>query len=135
MEREEKKRLLISYPYIDASMKYFEKLLRELDADIAAPTAKLTDMPHVQGISNPTQLAGERRAELATELATLRQKKLDIEDGINSMEDLMLRQVIIERFVNGHSQDDTADLMNYSRGYFWKIENKAIDLFEIGGKK
>lgn len=130
MERQEKKALLDRYPYIMSSIRYYEERLQELD-DIGAPTAKLSDMPHVSGISNPTQELGERRAELAEHLLYNSRLKIDIERGIERLGAGVHQRILILRFVQSCTQSEVAARTHYSRSQVQRLENEAVDLFEI----
>lgn len=137
MEHEEKKNLLLRYRHLQASIEYYEDRLRELDADIAPPTSKLSGMPPVQAVSNPTQTMGERRAELTENLRLCRQMKEDIERGIERLGPGVSQRILIMRFVGRRrmSQDEAASKFPYGLRTFQRLEAEAIDAFEIEGSE
>ena len=137
MEHEEKKNLLLRYRHLQASIEYYEDRLRELDADIAPPTSKLSGMPPVQSVSNPTQTMGERRAELTENLRLCRQMKEDIEHGIERLGTGVHQRILIMRFVGRRrmSQEEAASKFPYGLRRYQQLEAEAIDAFEIEGSE
>lgn len=54
--------------------------------------------------------------------------KSEIEETIESVEDLKLRQVLILRYINGNTFERIAEKMNYSSMQIFRLHGKALDV-------
>lgn len=127
----EKKKLLHNYRFIDAILPYYEDRLQELDEEILLFQRELHSPCPSTEVKSLMKAVLSRQEDLAQQQSDLIRKKLQVEAAIEAMTDYNLRKVILVRFVGGLSQFEAAAALNYSEGYFWKLENKAINAIDL----
>jgi predicted nucleic acid-binding Zn-ribbon protein len=91
--------------YLNREIEQLKKRIAELESAATSITQSITGMPHVNGVSDKT---GKYAAEIADlkELLELNLKKCFYELNrinryINSVDDPLVRQIIMYRFVSG----------------------------------
>lgn len=103
--------------YLNNELKLWQKRLAELQADIALSPKVIDGMPYSQtnGVNSPTEEKAIRLAELAKviegKISEIQIALMDIEIYISSIEDSIVRQIIIYRCCRLQTWQQVAELL------------------------
>lgn len=103
--------------YLNNELKLWQKRLAELQADIALSPKVIDGMPYSQtnGVNSPTEEKAIRLAELAKviegKISEIQIALMDIEIYISSIEDSIVRQIIIYRCCRLQTWQQVSELL------------------------
>jgi hypothetical protein len=109
--------------------------LRELAYSLPSQFGNVDNIPNSQ---SPTTSRTEHFAvkiadlelEISREIQALLEEKQELREKIESMPNLLLRTVLIERYLNFKKWEQIAVDMNYDYAYIQRLHKKALEEYE-----
>lgn len=135
-EHKEKIKNLNQYKFINAEIERKIKYLEDCKSKIFNVTGTLSDMPKGGGnrkdtISDGIATINEIEETINQDIDELLKKRADIENKIDGIKDLKLREMMKCRYLDCKTWEEIA----YKNGYTWqwayKLHEKALDLIKI----
>lgn len=112
------KKQLQQLRYMDADLRLLRSHLRELEASIGITAAPADGQPRGNKIGSPTEAQAIQISDQIEKIRKLEKKilaaRIEAWDFISTIEDPLLRQIIIHRFVDGKSWVKVADAIGGS---------------------
>ena len=123
--------------HYDSDLRILRAHLKDLEASIGITSAPQDGQPKGNKIGRPTEEQAVRISQLLSEIRALEKlvtdKRMEAWDYISSLQDPLLRQIIILRFVDGKSWFKVADSIGKGmtedgcRMYFNRAFQKTTD--------
>lgn len=136
-ENEEKKKYLKGYIYCKRREKQLAQQIEELRDQKMFPSVNNDGMPHGSGISDLSGYVAQlddliSRLEHEREMAVKQYE--EIHDQINTMEDNVLRELLVRKYLLDQRWEKIAVAMDYEYRYILKLHGKALRNFQIPEK-
>ena len=136
-ENEEKKKYLKGYIYCKRREKQLAQQIDELRDQKMFPSVNNDGMPHGSGISDLSGYVA-RLDDLISQLEHEREMAVkqyeEIHDQINTMEDDVLRELLVRKYLLDQRWEKIAVAMDYEYRYILKLHGKALRNFQIPEK-
>lgn len=136
-ENEEKKKYLKGYIYCKRREKQLAQQIEELRDQKMFPSVNNDGMPHGSGISDLSGYVAQLDA-LISQLEHEREMAVkqyeEIHDQINTMEDNVLRELLVRKYLLEQRWEKIAVAMDYEYRYILKLHGKALRNFQIPEK-
>ena len=133
-ENEEKKKYLKGYIYCKRREKQLAQQIEELRDQKMFPSVNNDGMPHGSGISDLSGYVAQLD-DLISQLEHEREMAVkqyeEIHDQINTMEDNVLRELLVRKYLLEQRWEKIADAMDYEYRYILKLHGKALRNFQI----
>lgn len=130
MEYQEKIEQLKLYRLLDAKIESLTEEMQMWKARATKITSAISPEPKSHGSGNQMLLCIDRICEIEEEIAEstikLQQRKHQIEEAINSLEDAAERDVLWYRYIKGFTFEKIAVKMNYSWRHIFRKHKQAI---------
>ena len=148
MTSQEKKRWLRRYREHDVEIKQIDIQIDDLVSEIDVlrsmaekTTTSLTGMPTGKG-GKSREDTYDKMIDLSAEIdgkvdlfvnkkREVYAKRKEIENALNKMDDPVLKQLLIERYVNGKTFEQIAVDMAYCIRQIWRLHGTALEVFRI----
>ena len=136
-ENEEKKKYLKGYIYCKRREKQLAQQIDELRDQKMFPSVNNDGMPHGSGISDLSGYVAQLD-DLISQLEHEREMAVkqyeEIHDQINTMEDNVLRELLVRKYLLDQRWEKIAVAMDYEYRYILKLHGKALRNFQIPEK-
>ena len=136
-ENEEKKKYLKGYIYCKRREMQLAQQIDELRDQKMFPSVNNDGMPHGSVISDLSGYVA-RLDDLISQLEHEREMAVkqyeEIHDQINTMEDDVLRELLVRKYLLDQRWEKIAVAMDYEYRYILKIHGKALRNFQIPEK-
>lgn len=136
-ENEEKKKYLKGYIYCKRREKQLAQQIEELRDQKMFPSVNNDGMPHGSGISDLSGYVAQLD-DLISQLEHEREMAVkqyeEIHDQINTMEDNVLRELLVRKYLLEQRWEKIAVAMDYEYRYILKLHGKALRNFQIPEK-
>ena len=136
-ENEEKKKYLKGYIYCKRREKQLAQQIEELRDQKMFPSVNNDGMPHGSGISDLSGYVAQLD-DLISQLEHEREMAVkqyeEIHDQINTMEDNVLRELLVRKYLLDQRWEKIAVAMDYEYRYILKLHGKALRNFQIPEK-
>ena len=136
-ENEEKKKYLKGYIYCKRREKQLAQQIEELRDQKMFPSVNNDGMPHGSAISDLSGYVARLDA-LISQLEHEREMAVkqyeEIHDQINTMEDNVLRELLVRKYLLDQRWEKIAVAMDYEYRYILKLHGKALRNFQIPEK-
>ena len=133
-ENEEKKKYLKGYIYCKRREKQLAQQIEELRDQKMFPSVNNDGMPHGSGISDLSGYVAQLD-DLISQLEHEREMAVkqyeEIHDQINTMEDNVLRELLVRKYLLDQRWEKIAVAMDYEYRYILKLHGKALRNFQI----
>lgn len=133
-ENEEKKKYLKGYIYCKRREKQLAQQIEELRDQKMFPSVNNDGMPHGSGISDLSGYVAQLD-DLISQLEHEREMAVkqyeEIHDQINTMEDNVLRELLVRKYLLEQRWEKIAVAMDYEYRYILKLHGKALRNFQI----
>ena len=133
-ENEEKKKYLKGYIYCKRREKQLAQQIEELRDQKMFPSVNNDGMPHGSGISDLSGYVAQLD-DLISQLEHEREMAVkqyeEIHDQINTMEDNVLRELLVRKYLLVQRWEKIAVAMDYEYRYILKLHGKALRNFQI----
>lgn len=135
MTNQEKIEYLKQYKYLN---QHIEALLEEKErwkSKAEKVTSTITGMPHGSDGENPRELAICRMIDCENVATGMIDDFVDlgnnIKEAIENVDDIVLRLVLIHRYIEGKKFEEIAYSMNISWRHIHRLHRKALDKIEV----
>lgn len=85
----------------------------------------------INSLSQMERINPERKFEYKKVIAECKLLRKEIETKIYSVDDFVLREVLIQKYIFGKTLEETALILNYSKRHIERLHVKALEIFEI----
>lgn len=123
----------------------YKNLLRELDCKIEERNSwndrmlnispSYSNQPRVSGvkdkISDGVAAIQDIVNNLSSDIINIKNRKEEIEQIINGVENATLRNLLTMRYINGKRWEEVAVEMNYYGGHVYRLHESALDCIDI----
>ena len=73
----------------------------------------------------------EREEEYKIEISKCNEIRKDIEEKISAVEDILLREILYNKYVFGKTLEQISYILNYSKRHIERLHIKALEKIEI----
>lgn len=130
MNSQEKKAYLMRYLYAKCRFQDLSDEMIRIRSDAERITPMITDMPSGAQISDRIANAVERLTACADELEReaehMQQLMREIRAVIGTVPDAIQRRLLLLRYIDGHTWEEIAVMMNYSYVHICRLHGKAL---------
>lgn len=135
MTNEEKKEYLNEYKLACKKVVALQEQLESLrEVEQSAKVQKLSDMPKVSSQSDLSDLMiriEKLQEKIDTALAKCIEKKLEIEEALNCIEDGEEARILRYRYIRFMRWEEICGELNYSSAQIHRIHSKALNNFKM----
>lgn len=139
MTNQEKKKYLLQYRGLEGEIDRLIEELGEQRAKAQKMTAAYSDLPKGQPAGDSLARAVERMIELEEKLNARINKQVDlrmeIERGIEAVNNPKLRIILRDRYIEGKTWDDIAERMHYAKRHIIRLHGYALSQLQIDFEK
>ena len=86
---------------------------------------------NIKTLNQLAKINPEKKKEYFKEIEKSKLLRTRIEEKIFGMEDYILKEVLLQKYIFGKTLEQTALIMNYSKRHIERLHIKALEKFEI----